>query len=127
MKERTPQPRTLTQNRALRLFCRQLSDNLNILGLEMKVVLKPSYQIWWTPQAVLDALWRPLQQAKFNKKSTTELKKVGEIDAIHEDLMRILGEKFGKVGFEYLPFPSQTDGQNWESKARQIPITKQIT
>lgn len=107
MKEHEPKKRTNQQNRALRKLCQLLSDQLNTLGLEMKVVLKPSYNIWWTPQAVLDYLWRPLQKAKFNKESTKDLDKHMEIDKIHEDLMRILGEKFGDVGFEYIPFPHE--------------------
>lgn len=107
MKDYQPKPRTNQQNRALRKLCQLLSDQLNTLGLEMKVVLKPTYNIWWTPQSVLDHLWRPLQKAKFHKTSTTELDKQGEIDAIHEDLMRILGEKFGPVGFDYIPFPHE--------------------
>ena len=106
MADYQPKPRTSQQNRALRLFCKQLSDTLNILGLEMKVVLKPDYQILWTPQSVLEHLWRPLQKAKFGTTSTTELEKLGQIDEIHEDLMRILGEKFGSAGLDYIPFPS---------------------
>ena len=100
------QPRTLTQNNALHLFYNQLSDALNMAGLEMKVVLKGDTQIWWTPDAVKTYLWKPLQKAMFQKESTTELDKHEEITAIHEQLMHILGER---NFLEYIPFPNDPD------------------
>ena len=49
-----PQPLTKTQMNSIYLFCQQLSDTLNTLGLEMRAVLKPDYQIWWHKQSVHD-------------------------------------------------------------------------
>lgn len=96
--------RTSQQNKALHKFLSLLSDELNKAGLEMKVVLKGDTSIWWTPSAVKEYLWRPLQKAMFQKESTTDLSKGNEITAIHEQLMHILGEKHG---LEYIPFPSE--------------------
>jgi len=69
----------------------------------MQKVLKPSIDIDWNPVNVKQYLWRPIQIAITQKKSTTELSKSQEIEKIHDILMRHLGEKFG---LEYIPFPS---------------------
>lgn len=78
-----------------------LSDELNTAGLEMKVVLKPDYKIWWTPEAIKENLWKPLQKAMYQKESTTELT-TAQVDKVFEQLAHILGEKYGLE----LTFPS---------------------
>lgn len=59
-------------------------------------------------------------KAKYPKKeSTTELEK-HEIDPIHEELMRLLGEKFG---LEYFPFPHDpVKDQDYKTEARKLEI-----
>ena len=94
--------RTNPQNNSLHLFCTQLANKLNEMGLDVRTVMKPTYEIWWTKYMVKDHLWRFFQRKKFGKESTTELSKHEEIDAIHEDLMRNLGEKHH---VEYIKFP----------------------
>lgn len=96
--------RTLSQNNALWKFLQLLSDELNTKGLEVRQVLKPTYEIWWTKDMVKELLWKPFQEAKFGSSSTTDLKKNEQITLIHEDLMRNLGEKFG---IDYIDFPSK--------------------
>lgn len=97
---KTAMQRTDQQNKALHKFFQLLSDKLNEQGLDMKTVIKA--EVWWTPQAVKDYLWRPVQEAKFGKISTTQLDKQMEIDQIHENLMEILGKHWG---VEYIDFP----------------------
>lgn len=89
-----PKKRTLSQNAAIHKLFSLLSDDLNEKGLDMKVVLKPSYQIWWTPQMVKEHLWKPLQEVMYQKKSTTELE-TKEVDRVFEQLAKILGEHHG--------------------------------
>lgn len=98
--------RTSAQNNALHRFCSLLAKILNDMGLDMKKVLKPTYDIPWTTINVKDHLWRSFQIALFNKESTTKLAKQGEVDKIHEVLMRELGEKHH---VEYIPFPSKCE------------------
>ena len=98
--------RTHAQNNSLWLFYRLLAERLNDLGLDQRKLLKPSINIPWTEQAVHDYLWVPIQEAMTGKTSTTQLKKLGEIDQIHEVLCRELGEKHG---VEYIPWPSDGD------------------
>lgn len=103
-KEHQPKKRTNQQNRALHLFCKILAEELNMAGLDMKVVLKPHIAIPWTPISIKEHLWRPIQKAMTGKESTTELDKQLEIDKIHEVLMRELALAFH---IEYIPFPHE--------------------
>lgn len=95
--------RTLTQNAALHLFCTWLAEALNDAGLDMRATLKPEAEIPWTTQTVKDHLWRPIQQALTQKRSTTEITTV-EPTVIHETLARHLGQKLGVV---CPPWPSR--------------------
>ena len=108
--ETLPKQRTSQQNRALHKFYSLLSDELNTKGLDVRKVVKVGYSIWWTPQMVKEIIWRPFQKVKYGTDSTTFLKKQEQIDAIHEDIMRNLGEKFG---VDYIDFPVDEQKQ-WE-------------
>lgn len=119
-KTHIPKPRTPQQNRGLYKFFSLLSDSLNLSGKEMRLILKPTHKIWWTPESVKNELWKPVMKQKFGYESTTELKKIGEIDAIHEDLMRMLGEGHQ---VEYLPFPhNEVNQDNFRQKADSLKI-----
>lgn len=86
--------RTTRQNSALHLMFTQLADTLTENGLDMKKTLKPEIDIKWTPENVKEYLWRPIQVALLNKKSTTELT-TKEIDQVFDIICKHLGEKFG--------------------------------
>lgn len=86
--------RTLTQNRALHLWCRMLADELNAAGLDMKRVIKPEVDIPWTGASVKEYLWRPIQEAQLQKRSTTEADRT-EYTEVYETLSRHLAEKLG--------------------------------
>lgn len=90
--KRKARQRTLTQNRALHLFCEWLAKTLNDAGFDMRRTLKQDAEIPWTQAAVKDHLWRPIQTAMTEKKSTTEITTV-EPTAIHEVLSRHLGQR----------------------------------
>lgn len=93
--------RTKQQNKALHVLFTLLANTLNENGLDMKKTLKPTVEIPWSGPSVKEYLWRPVQQAQFNKKSTTELTTV-EIDEVFDTINKHLGEKFGL----HVPFPS---------------------
>lgn len=86
--------RTNQQNKALHKFFTLLAEELNTKGLDARVVLKPSYNIWWTPEMIKRDLWKPLQDVMYSKTSTTELN-TGQVSKVYEQLRQILGEKFG--------------------------------
>lgn len=104
LKELKPQSyRTLQQNSALHMDFKLIADALNDAGLEMNKVL--TIDIPWSPYSVKEHLWKPVMKAKIGKESTTQLDKTsGEIEEIHDIIMRRLGERFE---IEYIPFPSE--------------------
>jgi hypothetical protein len=97
MNKEYPQ-RTGQQNKALHVFCKLLAEALNDAGLDMRKTLKP--EIWaeidipWDYKLVKEYIWRPVQQAKLNKKSTTEMNTVNP-DIIYDIINRHFSEKFG--------------------------------
>ena len=93
--------RTTRQNSALHLMFTQLADELTKAGLDMKKTLKPEIDIRWTPENIKEYMWRPIQVALLNKKSTTELT-TREIDQVFDIICKHLGEKFGIT----IEFPS---------------------
>lgn len=108
--------RTKQQNRALHVLFQMMSDLLNENGLDMRKTLKPSVDIPWSPDSVKEFLWRPVQEAQFNKHSTTELSTV-EVDKVFDTLNKYIGEKHGI----HLPFPSiETIIQEQENDKRGI-------
>lgn len=92
--------RSIKQNSAMHKYFSMLSDKLNEGGLTVSKTLK--VEIEWTPISVKDLLWRPIQEAVLNKKSTAKLNK-DEITKVYDVLNRALGEKFGFS----LEFPSR--------------------
>jgi len=100
--------RTAQQNKALHKWFSLLSDELNEKGLDMRVVMKDDWSIWWTEESVKNNLWRPIQEAMFNKKSTTELN-TQEINKVFEQIMKSIGEKHEV----YIPFPSVEETDNY--------------
>lgn len=91
---RKAKQRTLTQNRALHLFCQWLAETLNDAGYDMRKTLREDVDVPWTQASVKEYLWRPIQAAMTDKQSTTEITTV-EPKAIHEVLSRHLGERLG--------------------------------
>ena len=96
--------RTIKQNRALHLWFEFLAAALNDAGLDQRTVLKPEVEIPWTPEAVKEQLWRPIQVAMLQKKSTTDLE-TPEVSKVKEVLVRHLVKSFGQF-FNPPDFPS---------------------
>jgi len=117
MKEITKKKRTSLQRKALQLYCKMLADELNDAGLDMKKVLKPEIDIPWTMESVKNFLWRPIQEAMFDKESTTELN-TDEVTKVYEVLNRHTAQKLG-VG---LRFPS-IDSLMFEEMLKEYKIT----
>ena len=96
--------RTTQQNKALHLDFDLIATALNEAGFGMKAVFEVKNQeVNWCASTVKEALWRPLQLAMYDKKSTTELT-TGEVSKVHDQLMKALGES---LGFPYVHFPDE--------------------
>jgi len=102
--------RTLKQNNSLHKFFEILSTELNTKGLDARIVLKPTYSIWWTPEMIKRDLWKPMQKAMFNKESTTELS-TAEVSKVYEQIAHVIGEKFGVE----IDFPSEQQTEEYIS------------
>lgn len=98
--------RTVQQNRALHKFFDLVAKELNRNGLDVRRTLKPDVDVWWSPYMVKELMWKPIQRIYTGKKSTTELDKHKDIDEIYDIFIRHLGENFGKMGVEFIAFPS---------------------
>lgn len=96
--------RTDQQNKALHVLFQLLADTLNAGGLDMRKTLKPGIDIPWSAASTKEYLWRPIQEAQLNKRSTTELT-TKEIDEVFDTINKHLGERF----MIYIPFPSIED------------------
>lgn len=95
--------RSPLQNNSLHLFCEFLAHALNESGYDMKEVLSrlsKESDIPWTKTAVKERLWRPVQKAMTNEKSTTKPKRT-EYPEIYEALMRALGQAGIEVDVEW--------------------------
>lgn len=95
--------RTLTQNRAFHLYFTMVAVALNNSGLCInKLIKEDRYKadIDWSGDLVKNNLWRPIQLAIYDKKSTTQLEK-NEIDRIYNTLNRYLSN----MGIS-VPFPN---------------------
>ena len=94
--------RTLKQNKALHLYFTLVSETLNNAGLDMRKALSPEIDIPWSKSSVKEYLWRPIQKAQLQRRSTTELT-TRDVNIIYETLNRFLGQK---LGIDTPPFPS---------------------
>lgn len=103
--------RSILQNRSLHLFCEFLANELNNAGYDMKKVLKPEVDISWSKTTVKEYIWRPIQKALTNKRSTTEID-TKEPSEIWEIINRHLGEK---LGIEVPLFPSEEQTKEYLS------------
>jgi len=94
--------RTLTQNAALHLWFTKLAEALNDAGWDIRKTIRGGIEIPWTPAAVKEYLWRPVQKQFLKKKSTTELNRQEDIDKIYDIINRTISERTGVS----VPFPS---------------------
>jgi len=93
VREKEMEKRTTQQNKALHKAFDLWADQLNGMGLNMRVVLKPTVELMWTPDMIKEYLWRPVQKAQLGKESTTELT-TAEVDKVYKTLSHHFGEKF---------------------------------
>lgn len=99
--------RTMLQNASLHLYFQWLCTALNAAGWDMKAVLMAISKnpcIPWSPSAIKERLWRPVQKNTYNTDSTTQLDK-DQVTVIYEALNFVTASKFG-IG---IVFPNKQD------------------
>ena len=98
------QNRSNTQSNSLHLLFKQISDQCLEKGIDMRQIVKDEVPIQCTPENI-KWLWKLLQEALFGTKSTTELKRNGQIDIVYDNFNKILTERTeGEICIP--PFPS---------------------
>lgn len=105
------QTRTDLQNNAMHKYFDLVSEAMMELGMTMDDVIKllEKVELYPTP-VIVKEIWRAIQIALFDIKSTTKLKKSeGQIDKIHDVMNKLFGEKIG-----YIPFPNRNKDGNSE-------------
>lgn len=96
--------RTNPQNNSLHLLFSQISKECMAKGIDLRQIVREEVPIQCTPENI-KWLWKLLQEALFKTKSTTELKKTGEIEVVWDAFNRILIERT-KGEISLMPFPS---------------------
>jgi len=87
-----PEKRTYLQNRSLHLLFTQIAKECLDKGIEMRQLVKENVPIEVTAENV-KWLWKLLQNALFKTKSTTELKKLGQIEVVYDNFNKIISER----------------------------------
>ena len=96
----TKNNRTLTQNAALHVYFKNVSQGLNDQNMSVRKTLREDFEMDWTPNLVKELLWKPIQEIVLGTKSTTKLEKK---DPSH--VYDILHRKLTEWGVN-VPFPS---------------------
>ncbi|KKR09552.1 MAG: hypothetical protein UT35_C0002G0002 [Candidatus Yanofskybacteria bacterium GW2011_GWD1_39_16] len=119
-----PEKRTLPQNRSLHLLFTQIAKECLDKGIEMRQLVKENVPIEVTPENI-KWLWKLLQNALFKTKSTTELKKTGQIEVVYDNFAKIVSERTqGEIILP--PFPSLKN-QPKEKPAYDYPASIEPT
>ena len=111
--------RTWLQNRAIHLYFAMLCDAFNDAGLDMIAVMRKlskNAKIPWTPNAIKERLWRPVQLSSFGHESTKKLK-TDEVSAVYEALNMVTSQELG-VGVQFPNYLHQLDDQ-YETEANR--------
>jgi len=94
--------RSLTQNRAMHLYCSQLAQALTDGGYDFRTSLKEGIEVEWDEKLVKKHIWGAVQYAMTGHKSTTKPEKE-DYGKIYETVNRFVSARFGI----YVPFPSK--------------------
>lgn len=95
------QNRTDQQNKALHVWYEAVAEECRKNGVDAKMVMSKVVRMNMTATFIKE-MWKTLQLALFQKKSTTQLRKSGEIDIIRDHFIRFFADEFQ---LELPPFP----------------------
>ena len=92
-------PRTIKQNSAMWVFCRQIAERCNDAGYEMQTtspVLSKTIETPWTERSVMDKIWMVVQAAMFpDKNESSDELTTTEVTPVAETIIRHLGKTYG--------------------------------
>lgn len=93
--------RTIRQNSSMHKWFKEVSDMFNEHGIDMRTFIREGIDIPFTPETIKSHLWKPIQEAYMQEKSTTRLKRK-DVSAVYDILNKVIAERTGL----HIPFPS---------------------
>ncbi len=92
--------RSNLQNRALHLLFKQVSEQLNELGIAFvyKGLRGSEFETEWTPELFKEFTWKPIQKAMFGIESTTKIN-TEQINKVFDVINRFFADRGVKVAF----------------------------
>ncbi len=105
--------RSSQQNASIHLWLGWIAKQCVEEGITLKMILEKRLEIMPTGILLKESLWKFTQKKMFNKKSTTQLNKTGEIN----DIIDVLTLHFSELGVEVKPFPT-----HWNSLVITLPL-----
>lgn len=94
--------RTLQQNKATHLWCKQIANTLNNEGLVIQDVIKINTK--WDMIKVKEMIFKPVVKSLYTKDSTTKLNK-DEFELIIDTVIKVMGSK----GITIPDFPNREE------------------
>lgn len=102
---RQKEKRTLTQNNALHKFFALVAQEMNAQGITFNQVveaMKEGIEMPITADLIKHGIWKPIQNVFLNKKSTTELNKLKDIEEVYD----VFNKFISRWGI-HVPFPTE--------------------
>lgn len=100
-------PRTIKQNNALWVFCKDIAKRCNDAGFPCVItspVLSKEIETPWTDRSVMDLIWMTVQRAMYpDKHESSSQLSTDEVPLVAETIIRHLAEKFNL----YVAFPTK--------------------
>ena len=84
---------TAQQRKARWLWCGQCAEALNEKHFDMRAIIREDVEIPWSKDSFMEYVFRPLMKAMFNKKSTNQLMKTGEMDKLIDVINKLIAER----------------------------------
>ena len=111
--------RTDSQNKSLHLYLTKISEQLQNEGHTIQDVVRAIKKAEIIPTMILlkEVIWKPSQEIMFGKKSTKELRKIGQIEKVHMVVDKFFSDNFGAT----YPFPSDDEKQKEKIAPREKP------
>lgn len=88
--------RTDRQSRAMHKYFEEVATELNNAGIDMRILVK-NLQVSHTKDSI-KGVWKAIAEAKYGKKSTTELT-TKEVDEVFDEFNRLLSEHGIHISF----------------------------
>jgi len=81
----TGKTRTIKQQAAIEVYCRNIAEKLNEYGIPFDIFFKHGYRVPWSQEIVKENIWRVMQRAVVQKESTKDLERQ-EVSEIYDHL-----------------------------------------